>query len=431
MFRKWLEKYSNTDTEYDADICISEFKQRIGGRRVFFWGANSHAKTMFRLFSKIGINVFQFIDKNAEQIRSFKGIPVRGTDALSEITQNDILFAAVNTNNYRDMLHYLDSNNLSVELLDGFAVHYPLQNAVCQNLSKIGKLEIENCSGCTRLNHTCRVFRDNLIHNRWGGVLKSDGSDLTLIGCILGTICTLKCRHCVEHVPYVDKDKRKFLPAERIIEDIRILTEASKFITVLAFVGGEPFLHPELPQIIKKVRKITNIGMINVFTNGTVTPTPELMDQLKRDYIVVNLSNYSANLRAIQHEQIMKNKMIFQENGMHFFETKNFSWSDTNSFDFVDDDESMLAKRFNDCALKDCHRLVDGKMFRCGHHYAGYATEKLELDDSVIDIRSCPKNMLPDSLNHFLSLPYINACRRCELPYKAKLVSSGEQLALD
>jgi organic radical activating enzyme len=355
--------------------------------------------------------------------------PLYGLEYLSEIGENDLLFAAVNPGNQRNMQNYLSQNNIDLELIDGHAIHWPLQSSVCRKMSETGRLVVEDCSGCTRLNHTCKVLKQNIM--KYKGVRENEnGAGLTLIGCILGKICTLRCEHCVERVPYVKPADKRFYSADAIISDIYKLAESNRFITMLDFVGGEPFLHPDLPEIIKEARKIENIGIINVFTNGTVVPGDELLEQLKSDYVTVDLSNYSMSLNQRQKNKIIRTKEILVKHGVHLFEATDFSWSDNNSFDWVRDDDARLAYRFSRCTLKDCYRLADGKMFRCLHHYAGYASGKLSIDSSVVDIRDADRKTLARQLNEFLALPYIDACRRCELPFDAQLVRSGKQLPL-
>jgi MoaA/NifB/PqqE/SkfB family radical SAM enzyme len=264
-----------------------------------------------------------------------------------------------------------------------------------------------------------------MLHNV--GEAHAGGAGITLIGCILGSICSLKCKHCVEHVPYIAKENKRFIPKETILRDIQTLAAACEFVAVLDLVGGEPFLHPELPEIVSEVRKISNIGIVNVFTNGTIMPDKALLESLTMDFCTVDLSNYSKNLSVQQRERIINTEKTLVDAGVTMFRAKNFSWFDTLSFEKNDDSEELLKERYGKCGLRDCYRLYDGKLFRCLHHYAGYVTGNIPLDNSVVNVHE-DNETLVERLNTFVSLPYIEACRYCNMPYKAQSVSSGIQL---
>ena len=159
-------------------------------------------------------------------------------------------------------------------------------------------------------------------------------------------------------------------------------------------------------------------------------PKEKLLHQLKQEFVTVSLSNYSKNLSDEQHKKIIETRKVFiNTEGVEFFEAENFTWMDTRSFDYVGDSKQKMINRFENCKLKDCYRLYNGKMFRCLHHYAGYVTGKLHIDSSVVDINDIEDDSkLVDALNRFINVDYIDVCNYCELPFKAEAVSSGEQL---
>ena len=427
----WQNKYNGYTAQQlsDADQCIDDFLRICKGKHLVLWGANMHGKTLQKLFGDIGLSIDAFVDRDFDSIKDLNGVEVLSPESLSSLfpKEDTLLIASVNMKNFYSVEKDLAQIAPDILLGNGFLLHYPLQSAVCLKKVETGNLEISHCSCCTKVNQTCPVLRKNLITHKPGARIRVGGAKNTLIGCIISTMCTLKCKHCVEHVPYITGDKRLFLPKEKIIEDIRVLAEAYEFATIMDFVGGEPFLHPDLPEIIENTRNIENIGIVNVFTNGTVMPGKELLSQLAKPYTTVYLSNYSKNLSTEQREKIIATEKALTDVGVMVFQAKDFSWFDTTSFDETNDDEDTLTNRYSQCILRDCYRLYDGKLFRCLHHYAGYITNNIPADKSVIRIHDSPETLV-ERLNKFAELPYAQACRYCEMPYNAKPVSSGIQL---
>jgi len=156
-------------------------------------------------------------------------------------------------------------------------------------------------------------------------------------------------------------------------------------------------------------------------------PSEELIAQLEQNFVTIDLSNYSVNLSPVQQERIIATEKTLKDAGVIMFQAKNFTWSDTLSFKENKDNKNMLIERYNNCSLKDCYRLYDGKLFRCLHHYAGYITGNIPIDDSVVIIHEKPDTLV-ERLKTFIALPFIEACNYCDMPFNSKTVSSGIQL---
>ncbi len=92
------------------------------------------------------------------------------------------------------------------------------------------------------------------------------------------TACNLSCRHC-----YINKDQHgeNTLSIETIKDWLTLFSHKKNGNVI--FLGGEPTLHPELPEAIKKARSL-DFKSITVDTNGYLfhdflsKVTPELVD---------------------------------------------------------------------------------------------------------------------------------------------------------
>jgi MoaA/NifB/PqqE/SkfB family radical SAM enzyme len=77
------------------------------------------------------------------------------------------------------------------------------------------------------------------------------------------THCNLKCRHC-----YINKKQhgKSTLPIETIKVWLRVFASKNKEANVI-FLGGEPTLHPDLPEAVNKAKSL-GYNSITIDTNG-------------------------------------------------------------------------------------------------------------------------------------------------------------------
>ena len=364
------------------------------------------------------------------------GVQVFSPDKIKDLLgEEDVLIGTVNWRNQEVIKKYLDDIGVTNELIDGSLMHSPLQRSICllHNLNK-EQIKYEECPYCFIERNVCDILRDNLIITKKNVVLNKGMSKLPLIGVIVGNICTLRCNHCVESVPH-SKLQRHQEPKEKLIKEIRRVAEAIEFVTVVDFVGGEPFLHPDLPELIEETLSIPNIGFINIFTNGTVKPSPKLLEVLKKDYVVVNVSDYSGQLPQTMRDKITETVRILRSANIATTYVKDMTWYDISSFEKNNDNEEELKERFHRCRVNSCQRLYDNQMYRCLHLYSGYVTGKLQIDENDISIVNNifdgDVESLARRLDNFWDIPYSTACKYCELPYISKLVPSGEQVKVE
>lgn len=118
---------------------------------------------------------------------------------------------------------------------------------------------------------------------------------------ITGTKCNLRCTHCfISCAP--DNTAFGFLDAATVD---RFLEESTRRgVKEYYFTGGEPFLHPEMIDILERTLAI---GPATVLTNGTIMTEP----MVRRLAVIRDGSPYSLELRiSIDHFDEAKNDAI-------------------------------------------------------------------------------------------------------------------------
>lgn len=65
----------------------------------------------------------------------------------------------------------------------------------------------------------------------------------------VGTKCNLRCKDCVNLIPYTEQKSYDF---ESSINDFKMLTQIAD-IESLQIQGGEPFTHPKIDEFLYKI----------------------------------------------------------------------------------------------------------------------------------------------------------------------------------
>ncbi len=438
---EWEKKYTSQVNVYkvegveskgQAEKIIEDFKVALSNEKIVLWGAGTVGRVFYLLLKELGISIEAVVDKKGEDISFLDGIKVLSIceEQLGEKLKDALVIATVNRNVYAEIEQdiILKKGNLS-NVICGHNIHMVAQSALCMSkaCNNVGEISLKNCYECTCLDNTCKSLARYLKRiNNYDESQAMGTEQIEMIGYLLSNICTLNCKNCCESVPYMEKGQKHFVSADVVLSDIRKMSAACRFLILLEFIGGEPFLHPELPYIIQEALKINNIGMIHIFTNGTIVPSDELCKVLSNGRVTVYLSNYQASYpeRFITIPRQTAAKL--EESGVQYFYGKKQDWKDFSSYDFQDDTSDELLIRYKDCFLHNCNRLMEGKLYVCPHQYAGIKLGKLS-ERNVVDIHNYTDEQLAEILGEFKNYSFIDACRYCTMPYKAKTVISGEQ----
>ena len=122
--------------------------------------------------------------------------------------------------------------------------------------------------------------------------------------------CTIFTFGCNFHCPYchnpelVIEDGTKEIPQEEIL---KFLEERKDFFDGVCVTGGEPTLHIDLSELLKKIKKL---GLaVKLDTNGT---NPEMVEQLIKDKMVDYIAmDIKAPLK--KYEQVVKEKVDLEK----------------------------------------------------------------------------------------------------------------------
>lgn len=242
--------------------------------------------------------------------------------------------------------------------------------------------------------------------------------------------CSIDCKWCSASIPYY---KNKYhIPLERIQAQLTRYLGAIDAVEKFRILGGEPFLHPDLPAILQQLMDTPKVHSIRIVTNGTVVPkNPKLLDLLRNPKIVLDISNYGPVSDKVPELQELE-----REGKIHLNIDTVTTWFVPNH-DYTDKGltDEQAYRRY--CNCKDyCHVLRDGKFFYCGEafHIANIPDTPMVAGVDFVDLMDESKSL--DELGAeiknlvFKRADRMNACTRCVGSFLAKdrFLVAGEQL---
>ena len=237
------------------------------------------------------------------------------------------------------------------------------------------------------------------------------------------TICNLRCKRCGKCTPYFEK-KHNF-SAQEIKENLELLERHVDKIYYASIIGGEPFLNPELAQIIEIISQSKKIMNLELTTNGTVVPSDELLTAIKKSGLAVHISRYpnlSEKLtnNRIRLEEKLKEYGIFYE--YQFIE----DWLDFGDIKKRSFKKIQLKNMFLNCPMNTCTVFNGKKLYRCGK--ASYISQhSMEEDGQDIikldEIKS--RRDMKKKLKKFFSCKYLPACSYCE-EFPQTIIAGGQ-----
>lgn len=412
------------------------FMEALRPFRIVIYGAGAAGVTLLRALRLHDLEPLFFVDRRWQECGSTENLTMRGPEALREVNSpGTLVILAINAEvirgfNQGPLENIRKYAPCAAVLPTGIQVNSLLRFMGCRKRLEDGAgFSLAECLDCGAETDACPVYREYLRRIAPGHkvLAKEPSKKFDWFGYIMGQHCSLKCRDCCERVPYFERPV--FSTYEDILSDCSRLAASSEFIRYIELVGGEPFLHPQFQKVLEGLLRIENVGYVKVFTNGTVVPKGGVLEILKDPRIVINLSNYTAQAKGVQLENIRRTREVLESNGIRYVYSESKEWTDWGDFHDRGYTEAQLADHAAHCFCYNCHRVFQGKLYRCPHQYAGILRGQMALTEGeYIDLNAWSPDELARKLDAFEELPYTDGCRRCNMPFDCPVVSAGIQL---
>lgn len=225
--------------------------------------------------------------------------------------------------------------------------------------------------------------------------------------------CTLACSYCNMFMPHYESPiHREF---DIIKSDIDSYFGIVDYVSVFHLVGGEPFLYPNIEEIIEYILKnyIHKIDKLIITTNGTILPKQSTLDLLKENEVILSVSDYTDKLPYIQ-KKVLRVLDIYKSQNINHYVRNEIEWYDFGDLRIkknLTTDE--LIKHFDNCTAP-FRGLNDGKFYYCHLNTSAVRTNLFPLNDNdYVSINDVSKEDLIKFDLGYTNLGYITFCDNC------------------
>lgn len=266
---------------------------------------------------------------------------------------------------------------------------------------------------------------------------------LNKLSLIILTRCDLKCRLCCEYVP-----QNKPFPDMTVPEAKQILaaafTVADRIHTLHLTGGGEPFLHPQLPELVEAAMEYQDrFDTLMLFTNSTILPSARLQEALKAggEKILVQVSRYGINPgREVEVIQALESCGVRLKIETYYGENQSFGgWIDFGPWEVQGRTPAELEQIFHDCSvtrvLQGNWRTRDGKVHWCSRSQRGMELGLVpDTPEDYVDLldNTITPEEKQEKFQKIAAKRYLTACDRCSGDFGTedlqKRYSAAEQI---
>lgn len=439
-----MENYSsalrnkfNVNAFYSAahngdNIDLDSFNNYINSfTNIIIWGAGNLGKKISHKLLKMGIKITSFWDIRANEIGSIWDIKCVLPFELDYKTENTlIIFCITNVfvaptlkaklfaSKYK---HILIGEDLYQGLICPFDKNTPLKISVCRDLPECNVCTCKKLDNLIDYHNSQRSFNENYERLHFPNVTF-----------VINQKCTLKCKYCYSYMNNYQKNQRINFKLERIIKDIDIFFDSVDSVTLVPVIGGEPFLHPNIKEIVARISEKKNFGILNVTTNGIVKITSKMLESFHDERCRVFFSNYTESLNSEQIDLFYKNIDFVKSEGVTalvYNTTPQWTIPVTLNNKNYSYEERVKMKKVCGTGLK----TTDGKYVKNGFFYpctiidsvhnlkiADYSDDRIRFDDFT------DRHTLRESIRAKMNYPCYETCKHCGV--RGNLVDkAGEQ----
>ena len=178
------------------------------------------------------------------------------------------------------------------------------------------------------------------------------------------TRCNLQCPGCANLMPFYQKPYD--VDSSTVLQTIRKIGECIDLCGNFRLLGGEPFLHPDLPRFLAEIPSEKCLR-ISIPTNATLIPQdPDLYEALRNKHVTVVLGNYPASAET---QKLLIAKL--EQECVSYELPGSGSWIDYGATVSHERSPKALRSQFLRCRLRS-KSVLNGVMYYCPRHSHGF-----------------------------------------------------------
>jgi organic radical activating enzyme len=195
-----------------------------------------------------------------------------------------------------------------------------------------------------------------------------------------------------------------------LLNSVGKVMEAVDNVFEFRVLGGEPFMNKEIGKIIHYLKKYEKVSQIVIYTNGTILPKNENLEELKDPKILMDITNYGALSK--NHDRLIE--LLTKENIP--FLTTIPKWTDSGRINYQKKSEDQLKFMFKNCCTNDYLTLLNGKLYRCPFSANAMNLHAIPINQSeFIDLEEnfSREELRKEIIKLYYSPEFLTACNYC------------------
>lgn len=341
-------------------------KDHTKGRPVIIYGTSITAKFIYYSLKKLGIEPTCFADKNGGS--TYMGYPVLSISQLFEKSrkENPIILLGV-TRSLKEVILQLEQIGIK-EYYDA-----------CELLERAKdiKEELKEERYPIEELYYAYLFYRNDVNN-------PNKLNLFSLDIVVSEKCSLRCKQCSNLMQYyknphnIDLERERW-SLERFLEKVDCIGE-------LRIIGGEPFMNPDFYKIIDWYAENPKIMRIGIYTNATIFPDITKLECLKKEHIVLHLSDYG-NLSLKLQDWIV----FCEENTITYYVNKMEKWHDCGKLQKRNYTYDQCKEIYHTCECNNLFTFLHGKLYHCPYAANAINLGALKIEEAEKDYLSFDK----------------------------------------
>lgn len=239
--------------------------------------------------------------------------------------------------------------------------------------------------------------------------------ELPFIDLDVTTYCNLRCEKCAKFIPYYDQSQRENYEPDMVIENLKKLLRYMDRIWVCSIIGGEPFLNPKLPEIIRFCSDCEKIVCPDITTSGSVIPRPEVFEALQNSRVFVRISNYGKLSPAHMKNREEFVRLLEQYHIAYEFSPYN-EWLDFGPVEPRNYPENVRKKVLSKCYINGCSVFNKGVLYRCGRaSFLANHGHPMSPGQTIVSADIKNRRDLRKKVHRYYKSVYMDACDYCTI----------------
>lgn len=220
--------------------------------------------------------------------------------------------------------------------------------------------------------------------------------------------CSLRCKDCSNLMQYYQSPKN--ISKDMALKQLKRLLDIVDGIFDVRIIGGEPFMNPEMYDILYEALNLDRISNFSIYTNATILPDSKMKELLKNDKIKCEISDYGELARNFpKFVEIMENEKI------RYHVVRMNEWHALGALKNRDMTEAQMKQLFSHCYCNDLLTLLNGKVYRCPYSAHGRNLNAIPYnEEDEVDLFSGSREYLRSKLKFMIfEKNFDNACGYC------------------